>query len=133
MEHLYFPLLSPYQPPNSFDFNASNNHHFAKYNSRYHTSIASCPPSPLPPSNHQISPNKQKTPYFEMIGPFAPLGAPIWNPFWNLREMVLSVRIRPVPVVFLRLAFIPQLSTGSVRSVHTRWRNVERESGREVH
>lgn len=54
-------------------------------------------------------PNK---PYFEIIGPFAPLGVPVWNPFLNLRGMSFSVRMRPVPVVFLRLAFRPQLSVG---------------------
>jgi hypothetical protein len=32
------------------------------------------------------------------------------NPLLNLRETVLRYRMRPVPVVFLRLAFSPQLT-----------------------
>lgn len=44
------------------------------------------------------------------VGPRAPFGAPLWKPFLNLREMSLSERVRPEPVVFLRLAFSPQLS-----------------------
>ena len=43
-------------------------------------------------------------------GPFAPAGAPTRNPLLNLRLTVLRYRMRPVPVVFLRLAFSPQLS-----------------------
>lgn len=48
------------------------------------------------------------------VGPRAPFGAPLWKPFLNLREMSLSERVRPEPVVFLRLAFSPQLSAGMV-------------------
>ena len=43
-------------------------------------------------------------------GPRAPLGTPVLKPFFCLRATVLSVLMRPVPVVFLRLAFSPQLS-----------------------
>ena len=42
--------------------------------------------------------------------PRAPLGVPVWNPFLNLRATVLRYLMRPVPVVFLRLAFSDQLS-----------------------
>ncbi len=45
-----------------------------------------------------------------LVGPFAPFGVPVWNPFLNLRGISFIVRILPVPVVFLRLAFMPQLS-----------------------
>lgn len=48
--------------------------------------------------------------YEETVGPLAPLGVPVWNPLLNLRLTVLRYRMRPVPVVFLRLAFSPQLS-----------------------
>lgn len=44
------------------------------------------------------------------VGPRAPFGAPFWKPFLNLRGTSLSDRMRPEPVVFLRLAFSPQLS-----------------------
>lgn len=37
------------------------------------------------------------------------MGAPIWKPFLKRREMVERDRMRPVPVVFLRLAFSDQL------------------------
>lgn len=43
-------------------------------------------------------------------GPRAPLGVPVWKPFLKRREMVERDRMRPVPVVFLRLAFSDQLS-----------------------
>ena len=43
-------------------------------------------------------------------GPREPLGMPVRNPFFALRAMVLSVRMRPVPVVFLLFAFSLQLS-----------------------
>ena len=43
-------------------------------------------------------------------GPLAPTGVPVWKPFLNRREMVLRYLMRPVPVVFLRLAFSDQLS-----------------------
>lgn len=83
MEHLYFPLLSPYNPPNSFDFNTSNNHHTARYNSRYHTSIASCPPSLNPTKSHRIS----KQPLFRDYRPLCTLRRtdlePILELAWN--------------------------------------------------
>lgn len=44
------------------------------------------------------------------VGPRAPFGVPVLNPLLNLRETSLSDRILPLPVVFLRLAFSPQLS-----------------------
>jgi len=43
-------------------------------------------------------------------GPRAPLGVPFWKPFLKRRGTDLSERMRPVPVVFLLLAFSPQLS-----------------------
>lgn len=43
-------------------------------------------------------------------GPLLPLGTPIRKPFLNLRGTSFKLRMRPVPVVFLRLAFMPQLS-----------------------
>jgi len=48
--------------------------------------------------------------YAEVDGPRAPFGAPDWKPLLNLRLMCLRVLMRPVPVVFLLLAFSPQLS-----------------------
>jgi hypothetical protein len=56
----------------------------------------------------------------------APAGVPTRNPLENLRETVLRYRMRPVPVVFLRLAFSPQLTAlcqcgaavGGGRNVH---------------
>lgn len=50
-------------------------------------------------------------------GPLAPFGAPTRKPLENLRETCLRDRMRPEPVVFLRLAFSPQLSISSVSSV----------------
>ena len=49
----------------------------------------------------------------EVEGPRAPFGAPDWKPFLNLRATCLSVLILPLPVVFLRFAFSPQLSVDS--------------------
>ena len=46
----------------------------------------------------------------ELVGPLAPLGVPCWKPFLNFLETSLRVLMRPVPVVFLLLAFSPQLS-----------------------
>jgi hypothetical protein len=43
------------------------------------------------------------------VGPWAPLGTPVWKPFLNFLETVLRYRIRPVPVTFLRFAFSDQL------------------------
>ena len=45
-----------------------------------------------------------------LAGPLEPFGLPSWNPFFALRETDESDRMRPVPVVFLRFAFSPQLS-----------------------
>lgn len=45
-----------------------------------------------------------------LAGPRAPFGTPVWNPFLNLLGTSFMWRIRPVPVVFLLLAFSPQLS-----------------------
>ena len=67
-------------------------------------------------STHLISspskPHPKQTIYAdeELLGPRAPLGVPDWKPFLNFRATCLSVRMRPVPVVFLLLAFSPQLS-----------------------
>ena len=47
---------------------------------------------------------------YEVVGPLAPAGVPILKPLENLRDTVLRYRVRPVPVVFLRLAFSPQLT-----------------------
>jgi hypothetical protein len=44
------------------------------------------------------------------VGPLAPTGTPVRKPLENLRGMVLRYRMRPLPVVFLRLAFSPQLT-----------------------
>lgn len=49
-------------------------------------------------------------PAYGLEAPRAPLGVPIWKPFLKRREMVDRDRMRPVPVVFLRLAFSDQLS-----------------------
>ena len=46
---------------------------------------------------------------FELV-PLAPFGAPVWNPFLNFLGTSFMYRIRPVPVVFLLFAFMPQLS-----------------------
>jgi hypothetical protein len=45
-----------------------------------------------------------------LLGPRAPLGAPVRKPFLARRPIVLRKRHRPEPVVFLRLAFSLQLS-----------------------
>lgn len=61
------------------------------------------------------------------VGPRAPFGAPDWKPFLNLRGTSLSERVRPEPVVFLRLAFSPQLSATCVSICATggmRWYRV---------
>lgn len=50
-------------------------------------------------------------------GARAPFGAPVWKPFLNRREMVPRYRMRPVPVVFLRLAFSDQLTVFRVTLV----------------
>lgn len=53
--------------------------------------------------------------YAELVaGPFAPFGVPVLKPLLNLRATCLSVLILPVPVVFLLLAFSPQLSVNSM-------------------
>lgn len=48
--------------------------------------------------------------FYWFAGPRAPLGVPCRKPFLNLRGTSLRDRMRPVPVVFLRFAFSPQLS-----------------------
>lgn len=45
-----------------------------------------------------------------LLMPRAFLGWPVWKPFLNLRETSFRYRMRPEPVVFLRLAFSPQLT-----------------------
>ena len=50
------------------------------------------------------------------MGPRAPLGVPVRNPLLNLRLTSFNERMRPVPVVFLLLAFSPQLTV----SLHVR-------------
>lgn len=47
---------------------------------------------------------------YALVGPREPAGAPIWKPFLKRRETWDRDRMRPVPVVFLRLAFSDQLS-----------------------
>lgn len=47
---------------------------------------------------------------YGLSAPRAPLGVPTRKPFLNLRETSDRERMRPVPVVFLRLAFSDQLS-----------------------
>jgi len=60
----------------------------------------------------QLIRTTSSSPTYALAGtPRAPLGAPVWKPLLNLREMPLRLRMRPVPVVFLRLAFSLQLST----------------------
>ena len=49
--------------------------------------------------------------------PLAPFGTPVWKPLLNLRGISFMERIRPEPVVFLRLAFMPQLTIASQKSV----------------
>ena len=51
-----------------------------------------------------------------LAGPLAPLGAPCWKSFLNFLATSLRERILPVPVVFLRFAFSPQLSIHFVRT-----------------
>lgn len=83
---------------------------------RKEVSTASHPSSSLPPVN-------QPSPISFLIfapmccfvvhdaeGPRAPAGAPTRKPFFCRRSTVLRYRMRPEPVVFLRLAFSPQLS-----------------------
>ena len=45
-----------------------------------------------------------------VVVPLAPFGAPVWKPFLNFRGISFIDRIRPVPIVFLLFAFMPQLS-----------------------
>lgn len=51
---------------------------------------------------------------YGLSAPRAPLGVPVRKPFLNLRETSDRERMRPVPVVFLRLAFSDQLSVEPV-------------------
>ena len=68
--------------------------------------------------HHPVHPSLSppRTPLYDALlvpfspGPRAPFGVPVWNPFLNLLGTSFRYRIRPVPVVFLRLAFSPQLS-----------------------
>ena len=53
-------------------------------------------------------------------GPRDPLGLPDWNPFANFRATCLRLLILPVPVVFLRFDFSPQLSKSTNISVCSR-------------
>ena len=57
-----------------------------------------------------LLPGAPQIPSQGLFGPRESLGAPVRKPFLNLRETPLRVRMRPVPVVFLRLAFSLQLS-----------------------
>lgn len=61
-------------------------------------------------------------PYVEVFAVFAgPLlffGTPCWKPFLNFRGTSFNDRMRPVPVVFLRLAFMPQLSVNGFLLVY---------------
>ena len=64
-------------------------------------------------SNQSAIPNELRRciPYSALVdGPLASLGAPVWKPFLNFLGTPFMCLIRPVPVVFLRLAFSPQLS-----------------------
>lgn len=71
-------------------------------------------PSQIVISNHAPIPNQhpsiKKTIYSALVGPLESFGAPVWNPFLNLRETPLRYRMRPVPVVLRLFAFSPQLS-----------------------
>jgi len=49
-----------------------------------------------------------------VVVPFAPFGVPVWKPFLNFLGISFIDRIRPVPVVFLLFAFMPQLSVMAV-------------------
>lgn len=48
--------------------------------------------------------------YDWLVGPRAPLGVPTRKPLLNLRGTSFNERMRPEPVVFLLLAFSPQLT-----------------------
>jgi hypothetical protein len=61
------------------------------------------PQIPKTPSNHCTIAVAEEAPR-------AALGLPSRKPFLNLRPTVLRYLMRPVPVVFLRLAFSDQLS-----------------------
>lgn len=57
-------------------------------------------------------------PYSALLaGPLESFGTPVWKPFLNFRGTPFMCRIRPVPVVFLRLAFSPQLSAIRVSQI----------------
>ena len=72
------------------------------------------PRGPLPTPCSQ----KVEVIYAWLAGPRAPLGVPLRKPLLNLRDTSFNERMRPVPVVFLLLAFSPQLSVaGNVREV----------------
>lgn len=68
---------------------------------------------PTPWAIHNRLPNRAipfRTLYSALAGPLASFGAPVWKPFLKRRVTPLRYRMRPVPVVFLRFAFSPQLS-----------------------
>ena len=56
-------------------------------------------------SGFDSSPRRSNHEGAAAAGPRAPFGLPVRNPFLNLRATIFKCRIRPVPVVFLRLAF----------------------------
>lgn len=78
-------------------------------------SLVSDPPNSMPVPTHALLPLLiYLVVYAEaVLVPRAPFGWPCWKPLENLRETSLSERMRPLPVVFLRLAFSPQLSVES--------------------
>ncbi len=53
------------------------------------------------------------------VGPLESFGTPVWKPFLNRRGTPFKCLMRPVPVVFLRLAFSPQLSVYLLAQVPT--------------
>lgn len=75
------------------------------------SALTRCPNSALA---YQTAPRQS---HDEVDAPRAPLGVPVWKPFLNLRGTSFNDRIRPVPVVFLLLAFSDQLSASSLATV----------------
>jgi hypothetical protein len=51
--------------------------------------------------------------YDELAGPRAPFGVPVRKPFFARRATCFNVLMRPVPVVFLLLAFSLQFPVSS--------------------
>lgn len=69
-----------------------------------------------------------------VAGPLASFGAPVWNPFLNFLATPFRKRIRPVPVVFLRFAFSPQLSVLMCQPISLSRKDVDMaQIGRRVH